>query len=370
MKTVASKIQITSFDDLFNPTTPDENEESKGQIREIPLADLHEFRNHPFKILDDDKMAEMVDSIRQYGVLVPGIVRERAEGGYEIVAGHRRKHASELAGKETMPVIVQELDDDEATIIMVDSNIQREELLPSEKAWAYKLKLDAMKRQVGRRSEKNDSQVGNHFSEKLSSEILAEQVGQSKNQIFRYIRLTELLPELMDMVDAKKIALNPAYELSFLTKEEQAILLEVIRGEDISISLLQAGQLKKLSQENSLTEETVLDLLCEKKAAPIKITLQEKKIRKYFPASYTQQQVEDIIFELLEQWSAQHKDQGPSHAYPALLCASQRPWEQYPPPIPWAALTRCWGPLRSSLSKESRSFRGGFLIDTLSITGV
>ena len=304
MKSNASKIQITSFDDLFNPTTPDETEEGKGQIREIPLAELHEFRNHPFKILDDDKMAEMVDSIRQYGVLVPGIVRERAEGGYEIVAGHRRKHASELAGKETMPVIVQELDDDEATIIMVDSNIQREELLPSEKAWAYKLKLDAMKRQAGRPRKENLSQVGTHSR---SDQELANQVGISRNQVQRYIRLTELLPELMDMVDAKKLALNPAYELSFLTKEEQAILLEVIRGEDFSISLLQAGQLKKLSQENSLTEETVLDLLCEKKAAPIKITLQEKKIRKYFPPAYTQQQVEDVIFELLEQWSAEHK---------------------------------------------------------------
>ena len=227
MKSVASKIQITSFDDLFNPTTPDETEEGKGQIREIPLADLHEFRNHPFKILDDDKMAEMVDSIRQYGVLVPGIVRERAEGGYEIVAGHRRKHASELAGKETMPVIVQELDDDEATIIMVDSNIQREELLPSEKAWAYKLKLDAMKRQAGRPRKENLSQVGTHSR---SDQELANQVGISRNQVQRYIRLTELLPELMDMVDAKKLALNPAYELSFLTKEEQAILLEVIRG--------------------------------------------------------------------------------------------------------------------------------------------
>ena len=203
-----------------------------------------------------------------------------------------------------MPVIVQELDDDEATIIMVDSNIQREELLPSEKAWAYKLKLDAMKRQAGRPRKENLSQVGTHSR---SDQELANQVGISRNQVQRYIRLTELLPELMDMVDAKKLALNPAYELSFLTKEEQAILLEVIRGEDFSISLLQAGQLKKLSQENSLTEETVLDLLCEKKAAPIKITLQEKKIRKYFPPAYTQQQVEDVIFELLEQWSAEHK---------------------------------------------------------------
>ena len=303
MKSVASKIQITSFDDLFNPTTPDETEEGKGQIREIPLADLHEFRNHPFKILDDDKMAEMVDSIRQYGVLVPGIVRERAEGGYEIVAGHRRKHASELAGKETMPVIVQELDDDEATIIMVDSNIQREELLPSERAWAYKLKLEALKHQ-GTRTDLTSAQVG---QKSWAVNQVAEESGDSRVQVQRYIRLTELLPELMDMVDAKKIALNPAYELSFLTKEEQAILLEVIRGEDFSISLLQAGQLKKLSQENSLTEETVLDLLCEKKAAPIKITLQEKKIRKYFPPAYTQQQVEEVIFELLEQWSAEHK---------------------------------------------------------------
>ena len=210
------------------------------------MSELHPFKDHPFKVKDDEAMMETADSIRQYGVLVPAIARPDPNGGYELVAGHRRHRASELAGKETMPVIVRDLDDDQATIIMVDSNLQRESLLPSERAFAYKMKLEAMKRQAGRPSKENCSQVGNDFGKK-SSEVLAEQVGQSKNQIFRYIRLTELIPELLDMVDEKKIAFNPAYELSFLKKEEQVDLLDAMDSEQATPSLSQAQRLKKYS---------------------------------------------------------------------------------------------------------------------------
>ena len=217
---------------------------------EIPLAQLHPFKNHPFKVKDDEAMADTAESIRQYGVLVPAIARPDPNGGYELIAGHRRHHASEIAGMETMPVIVRDLDDDAATIIMVDSNLQRENILPSERAFAYKMKLEAMKHQ-GARSNLTCSQVGNKSAGKKSSELLAEQVGQSKNQIFRYIRLTELIPPLLDMVDEKKIALNPAYELSFLTPEEQAQLVETMDYEQATPSLSQAQRMKKFSQEGS-----------------------------------------------------------------------------------------------------------------------
>ena len=237
MKSSAKKIELASVDDLFS--TEEGRQDAKlEKIQEIPLSELHPFKNHPFKVKDDEAMMETADSIKQYGVLVPAIARPDPEGGYELVAGHRRHRASELAGKETMPVIVRDLDDDAATIIMVDSNLQRESLLPSERAFAYKMKLEAMKRQAGRPSKENCSQVGNDFGKK-SSEVLAEQVGQSKNQIFRYIRLTELIPELMDMVDEKKIALNPAYELSFLKKDEQVDLLDAMDSEQATPSLSQ-----------------------------------------------------------------------------------------------------------------------------------
>ena len=219
MKSSAKKVELASVDDLFS-TEESRLEERLEKIQEIPLSELHPFKNHPFKVKDDESMMETADSIRQYGVLVPAIARPDPEGGYELVAGHRRHRASELAEKETMPVIVRDLDDDAATIIMVDSNLQRESLLPSERAFAYKMKLEAMKRQAGRPS-KNSAQLERNFDGKESREILAEQAGQSRNQISRYIRLTELIPELLDMVDEKKIAFNPAYELSFLKKEEQ-----------------------------------------------------------------------------------------------------------------------------------------------------
>ena len=219
MKSSAKKVELAPYDDLFS--TEESRQDAKlEKVREIPLSELHPFKNHPFKVKDDEAMMETADSVRQYGVLVPAIARPDPEGGYELVAGHRRHRASELAEKETMPVIVRELDDDAATIIMVDSNLQRESLLPSERAFAYKMKLEAMKRQAGRPS-KNSAQLERNFDGKESREILAEQAGQSRNQISRYIRLTELIPELLDMVDEKKIAFNPAYELSFLKKEEQ-----------------------------------------------------------------------------------------------------------------------------------------------------
>ncbi|WP_257904062.1 ParB/RepB/Spo0J family partition protein, partial [Schaedlerella arabinosiphila] len=274
----------------------------REKVVEIPLSELHSFKGHPFKVKDDDAMMETADSIRQYGVLVPAIARPDPSGGYELVAGHRRHRASELAEKETMPVIVRDLDDDAATIIMVDSNLQRESLLPSERAFAYKMKLEAMKRQAGRPSKENCSQVGNDFGKK-SSEVLAEQVGQSKNQIFRYIRLTELIPELLNMVDEKKIALNPAYELSFLKKEEQTQLLDAMDSEQATPSLSQAQRLKKFSQEGRLSIDVMRAIMGEEKKSDLdKVTFTSDTLRKYFPKSYTPARMQETIIKLLEQW--------------------------------------------------------------------
>ena len=301
MKSSAKKIELASVDDLFS--TEEGRQDAKlEKIQEIPLSELHPFKNHPFKVKDDEAMMETADSIKQYGVLVPAIARPDPEGGYELVAGHRRHRASELAEKETMPVIVRDLDDDAATIIMVDSNLQRESLLPSERAFAYKMKLDAMKHQ-GERVDLTCSQVGNKLEGKKSSEILAEQVGQSKNQIFRYIRLTELIPELMDMVDEKKIALNPAYELSFLKKEEQVDLLDAMDSEQATPSLSQAQRLKKYSQEGHLTLDMMRVIMGEEKKSDLdKVTFTSDTLRKYFPKSYTPARMQETIIKLLEQW--------------------------------------------------------------------
>ena len=301
MKSSAKKIELASVDDLFS--TEEGRQDAKlEKIQEIPLSELHPFRNHPFKVKDDEAMMETADSIKQYGVLVPAIARPDPEGGYELVAGHRRHRASELAEKETMPVIVRDLDDDAATIIMVDSNLQRESLLPSERALAYKMKLDAMKHQ-GERVDLTCSQVGNKLEGKKSSEILAEQVGQSKNQIFRYIRLTELIPELLDMVDEKKIALNPAYELSFLKKEEQVDLLDAMDSEQATPSLSQAQRLKKYSQEGHLTLDMMRVIMGEEKKSDLdRVTFTSDTLRKYFPKSYTPQRMQETIIKLLEQW--------------------------------------------------------------------
>lgn len=300
MKSIAKSISQRSYEDLFY-TDEKRADVQKEKVMDIPLSELHSFKNHPFKVVDDNEMQDLAESIRQYGVLVPALARPDPDGGYELIAGHRRKYASELAGLETMPVIVRDLDDDEATIIMVDSNLQREELLPSERAFAYKLKLEAIKHQ-GARTDLTSGQVG----QKLTAvDVIAQNVGESRKQIQRYIRLTELLPELLNMVDEKKIAFNPAYELSFLARDEQTVILEALSSKSVSISLVQAEQLKQLSQDGQFTRNAALTILCGKKPAPVKFSLKEKKIRKYFPANYTPQQMEDVILELLEKWQAE-----------------------------------------------------------------
>lgn len=301
MKSSAKKVELASVDDLFS-TEESRADAGRERVIEIPLEELHPFKDHPFKVKDDDAMMETADSIRHYGVLVPAIARPDPNGGYELVAGHRRHRASQLAEKETMPVIVRDLDNDAATIIMVDSNLQRESLLPSERAFAYKMKLEAMKHQ-GERTDLTCSQVGNKSPGKKSSELLAEQVGQSKNQIFRYIRLTELIPELLDMVDEGKIAFNPAYELSFLKPQEQQMLIEAMDYEQATPSLSQAQRLKKFSQEGKLTEDSMLAIMSEEKKSDLdKVTFSSDTLRKYFPKSYTPKRMEETIIKLLEQW--------------------------------------------------------------------
>ncbi len=302
MKSSAKKISLTSVDDLFS-TEESRVDEQREKIVEIPLSELHPFKDHPFKVIDNEAMFDTAESIKQYGVLVPAIARPREDGGYELVSGHRRKRACELASLETMPVIIRNLDDDAATIIMVDSNLQRENILPSERAFAYKLKLSAMKRQAGRPAKENGSQVGNNLSGKKSSELLAEQTGESKNQIFRYIRLTELVPELLSMVDEKKIAFNPAVELSYLKSDEQLLLIDAMDTEQATPSLSQAQRLKKFSAEGNCTLEAMCAIMSEeKKGEPDKVTLTGDKIKKYFPKNYTPQQMEATIIKLLEGW--------------------------------------------------------------------
>ena len=299
MKSSARNIELKSVDDLF-ATEEIREDAQREKVQNIPLGELHSFRNHPFKVKDDAAMQDTVDSVREYGVLVPAIARPDPSGGYELIAGHRRHHASELAGKETMPVIVRDLDDDAATIIMVDSNLQREELLPSERAFAYKMKLEAMKRQAGRPSRENVSQVG---TQKRSDQIMAEQVGESRNQIQRFIRLTELIPTLLDMVDERKIALNPAVELSYLKKEEQTLLLEAMDSEQATPSLSQAQRLKKFSQQKMLSLDVMRVVMSEEKKTDLdRVTLKNETLRKYFPKSYTPKQMEDTIIKLLEGW--------------------------------------------------------------------
>ena len=299
MKSSAKKIELASVDDLFS-TEEDRQDAKLEKIQEIPLSELHPFRNHPFKVKDDEAMMETADSIKQYGVLVPAIARPDPEGGYELVAGHRRRRASELAEKETMPVIIRDLDDDAATIIMVDSNLQRESLLPSERAFAYKMKLEAVKHQ-GARTDLTSRQVGE--KSQTSIQKVADQAGESQRQVQRYIRLTELIPELMDMVDEKKIALNPAYELSFLKKEEQVDLLDAMDSEQATPSLSQAQRLKKYSQEGHLTLDMMRVIMGEEKKSDLdRVTFTSDTLRKYFPKSYTPQRMQETIIKLLEAW--------------------------------------------------------------------
>ena len=299
MKSSAKKIELASVDDLFS--TEEGRQDAKlEKIQEIPLTELHPFKNHPFKVKDDEAMMETADSIKQYGVLVPAIARPDPEGGYELVAGHRRHRASELAEKETMPVIVRDLDDDAATIIMVDSNLQRESLLPSERAFAYKMKLEAVKHQ-GARTDLTSRQLGE--KSQTSIQKVADQAGESQRQVQRYIRLTELIPELMDMVDEKKIALNPAYELSFLKKEEQVDLLDAMDSEQATPSLSQAQRLKKYSQEGHLTLDMMRVIMVEEKKSDLdRVTFTSDTLRKYFPKSYTPARMQETIIKLLEAW--------------------------------------------------------------------
>ena len=299
MKSSAKKIELASVDDLFS-TEESRQDEQLEKIQEIPLSELHPFKDHPFKVKDDDAMIETADSIKKYGVLVPAIARPLPDGGYELVAGHRRRRASELAGKETMPVIVRDLDDDAATIIMVDSNLQRENLLPSERAFAYKMKLEAIKHQ-GARTDLTSVQV----EQKLSArDQVAKEAGERSGiQVMRYVRLTELIPELLDMVDEKKIAFNPAYELSFLKPDEQQMLVETMDYEQATPSLSQAQRMKKFSQDGKLSEDVMLAIMSEEKKSDLdKVTLSSDTLRKYFPKSYTPQRMQETIIKLLEAW--------------------------------------------------------------------
>lgn len=294
-----SNISLKPLDDIFS-TEESRADAQREKVTMVPLVALHPFRNHPFKVVDDEKMMDTAQSIREHGVLVPAIVRPLESGGYELVSGHRRKRGCELAGLSEMPVIIRDMDDDTATLYMVDSNIQRETILPSERAFAYKMKLEAMKRQAGRPSKENMSQVG---TQKRSDQIMAEQIGESRNQIQRFIRLTELIPELLGMVDERRIAFNPAVELSYLSREEQTLLLDAMDAEQATPSLSQAQRLKKFSQEGKLTWESMSAIMSEEKKSEVdKVTLTGDKLHKYFPKSYTPRQMEDTIIKLLEGW--------------------------------------------------------------------
>lgn len=291
-------ISLSSYDDIFETDTS-RNEAKQERVQEIPLSELHPFEGHPFKVVDDEEMQKTVESVRDFGVLTPAIARPDPDGGYEIISGHRRHRASELAGKDTMPVIVREMDDDAAIILMVDANLQRETILPSERAFAYKMKMDALKHQ-GARTDLTSTQVGRKLE---TAEVIAQEAGDSKNQVRRYIRLTELTPELLDMVDSGQIKFNPAVELSYLAKEEQKDFLEAMDYAQAPPSLSQAQRIKKLAQEGNCTLEAMCEIMNEmKKDEMDKVTLKTSVLRKYFPKSYTNKQMEDKIIQLLEQW--------------------------------------------------------------------
>ena len=307
MKSSVKNIKLNSVDDLFS-TEESRQDANREKVMEIPLVELYPFKHHPFKVVDDERMLDTADSIREYGVLVPAIARPREEGGYELVAGHRRKRGCELAGLKTMPVIVRNLDDDAATIIMVDSNIQRESLLPSERAFAYRMKLEALERVKGR--PKNVGQVVPDYFGKRTTEIIADGTGESYKQVQRFIRLTELIPELLDMVDNRKIAFNPAVELSYLKSHEQTMLLDAMDSEQATPSLSQAQRLKQFSRDGKLTEESMLAIMSEEKKSDLdRVTLNTTTLRKYFPKSYTPQKMEQVILKLLESWSRKRQQE-------------------------------------------------------------
>lgn len=304
MKSSAKNIVLKSVDDIFQ-TEENRADAQRERVQEIPLDQLKPFKNHPFKVRDDQRMLDTVDSIREYGVLVPAIARPDPEGGYELISGHRRKRGCEMAGLQTMPVIIRDLDDDAAVLVMVDSNIQREELLPSERAFAYKMKLEALKHQ-GARSDLTSMQV----AQKLSVQKVGDDAGVSKDQVRRFIRLTELISELLDMVDERKLAFNPAVEVSYLKRDEQRMLLEAMDAEQTTPSLSQAQRLKKFSQEGRLTEEAMSAIMSEEKKSEMdKVTLRSDTLYKYFPKSYTPKQMEQTIIRLLDVWKQRQKNQ-------------------------------------------------------------
>ena len=301
-------VSLKGADDIFS-TEESRQEQQREQVQQISIGELFPFKDHPFKVLDDESMQRTVESVEQYGVLSPLIARPRPEGGYEIISGHRRQHAAQLAGLDTLPVIVRNMDDDAAVLLMVDSNLQRETILPSERAFAYKMKLEAMKHQAGRPTQDNYSQVGNNFGT-LSSEEMAEELGTSKNQIFRYIRLTNLVPELLDMVDEKKISFNPAVELSYLDTNQQRDFLEAMQDTQNAPSLSQAQRLKKLAQEGHFSYDVAFAVMGEEKKGELdKVVIKNDTLRKYFPRSYTPKQMEDTIIKLLDQWQRKQQRQ-------------------------------------------------------------
>ena len=297
-------VSLKGADDIFS-TEESRQEQQREQVQRIPIGELFPFKDHPFKVLDDESMQRTVESVEQYGVLSPLIARPRPEGGYEIISGHRRQHAAQLAGLETLPVIVRNMDDDAAVLLMVDSNLQRENILPNERAFAYKMKLEALKNQ-GARSDLTSAQV----APKLSTEKIGEEVGMSKDNVKRYIRLTNLVPELLDMVDEKKIAFNPAVELSYLDEVQQRDFLEAMNDTQNAPSLSQAQRLKKLAQEGHFSYDVAFAVMGEEKKDELdKVVIKNDTLRKYFPRSYTPKQMEDTIIKLLEQWQRKQQRQ-------------------------------------------------------------
>ena len=289
---------LSSYDDIFS-TEESRQEEQREQVRQIPIGELFPFKNHPFKVLDDDSMSDTVESVKQYGVLSPLIARPRPKGGYEIISGHRRQHAAELAGLETLPVIVRQMSDDAAVILMVDSNLQREHILPSERAFAYKMKLEAIKNQ-GARSDLTSAQVGPKLT---AAEKVAAEADDTKTQVKRFIRLTSLIPELLDMVDNKTVSFNPAVELSYLSPEQQQEVIQAMNDTQNFPSVSQAKRIKKLAQDGNFTTETVVAIMGEEKKSELDtVTIKNETLRKYFPRTYTPKQMEDTIIKLLAQW--------------------------------------------------------------------
>ena len=301
-----ANLALKGLNEMFS-TEESRQEQKREQVQQIPIEELFPFKEHPFKVLDDEAMQRTVESVAQYGVLAPLIARPRPEGGYEIISGHRRQHAAELAGLDTLPVIVREMTDDAAVILMVDSNLQRENILPSERAFAYKMKLDAMKRTSGRPSKENVSKIG---TQKRSDQIMAEELGESRNQIQRFIRLTNLIPELLDLVDEKKISFNPAVELSYLDEAQLRDFLQAMDETQNAPSLSQAQRMKKLAQEEKFTYEAAFAIMGEAKKDELdKVVIKNDTLKKYFPRSYTPRQMEDVIIKLLEQWQRRQQRQ-------------------------------------------------------------